>query len=299
MACTPSAADPLCPATAQNSVSGKELSLIQVKRDQLVKGFDAGALAVDSRNHENKSSGDHHKHRNHHKPWRWMDADIRDLHDQEAKIFTYGSQKTQTRMGGDHFAAAHLWSSFLLDKSDDMTDKKLTYLFGGFCAVSANPIEPADDMRYRLTLDQVGGGTRRGYTYYCCWPCMCDMKEFVKVDTKTVTLKNGKHHKYHFLVYGNPCGHPEKLSKHFDDPFAGTTTLKKTAPAVHCKNGKLEGATLSDHGHIIMSMFFDDDQSLTAYDETEYKDRCEERARQDYNSGPGKIFRQLAGINRI
>jgi len=148
----------------------------------------------------------------------------------------------------------------------------------------------------------VGGGKRTGYMYYCCWPCVCDTQDFIRIDTKNVTTAGGETRRYHFAVLGNPCDHPEELSKPFIQPFygRGETTLTREAPEVRCdQNGKLEGATLSDHGHIIMSMFFDDDQSLTAYDETEYKDRCEERARQDYNSGPGKIFRQLAGINRI
>lgn len=300
---------PHCDAEIEKSGMTKEwgTSLIQVRKGQFAKGI--GTIATNNSHHQKgDDDNDHHKHmhrhhHHHHHHRHPMDSGgpkrsnvpftgetLENLHDQEGSIFPSGVS---------HFAAAHLWSSFLLGKSHDMTKKKLTELFSGFCAVSANPVEGADDMRYRLTLDKVGGGTFRGYTYYCCWPCLCDMKDFVKVDTKTVTLKHGNTHKYHFLVYGDPCKHPEKLSEHFHDPFAHSTTLKKSAPAVRCSDGKLEGATKSDHGYVILSMFFEDDDSVTAYDEADYKSKCESRVETGYDSGPGVIFRKLASITPV
>merc|ERR1712193_171799 len=127
--------------------------------------------------------------------------------------------------------------------------------FSGFCAVSGSPTQPQDRTRYRLTLDKVGGGKRTGYMYYCCWPCVCDTQDFIRVDTKNVTTSGGEERQYHFAVLGNPCDHPDQLSKPFVQPFygRGETTLHREAPEVRCdENGQLQGAHLSDHGYIIM-----------------------------------------------
>lgn len=37
--------------------------------------------------------------------------------------------------------------------------------------------------------------------HYCCWPCVCDVQDFVKVDTVAVTTRNGEA-KMHFAVIG-------------------------------------------------------------------------------------------------
>merc|ERR1711865_696291 len=131
-----------------------------------------------------------------------------------------------------------------------MSHEKFTYMNSGFCAVSGSPVQPQDRTRYRLTLDFVAGGKRTGYMYYCCWPCVCDTQDFIKVDTKTITLMNGETRQYHFAVLGNPCEHPEELTKPFTQPFGrGETTIKQEAAEVRCDaNGNLTGAYLSDHG---------------------------------------------------
>lgn len=89
--------------------------------------------------------------------------------------------------------------------------------------------------------------------------------------------------------------------------------------------GNLVGATLSDHGYPIVSLFFDAHEidpdskavvtgrlgeptpgrvgmsptGLRYQDEFEYQDMCEMRAAQGYNSGMGEIFRKVAEISRI
>merc|ERR1711879_359484 len=107
----------------------------------------------------------------------------------------------------------------LIDRASEMSADELTYMFSGFCAVSGSPVQPQDRTRYRLTLDKVGGGKRTGYMYYCCWPCVCDTQDFIRVDTKSFTMRDGEIRQYHFAVLGNPCQHPEELTKPFTDTF--------------------------------------------------------------------------------
>lgn len=183
-----------------------------------------------------------------------------------------------------------------------MTHEKFTYMFSGFCAVSGSPVQPQDRTRYRLNLDLVAGGKRIGYMYYCCWPCVCDTQDFIRVDTKNITLAGGEVRQYHFAVLGNPCDHPEELTRPFVQPFygRGETTLKREAPEVRCDaNGRLEGAYLSDNGYIIINMFFDEDPSLNSMDESIFEGHCTDRARNGYNSGMGEIFRKVAAISPV
>jgi len=142
---------------------------------------------------------------------------------------------------------------------------------------------------------------------------------------------------YYFAVLGNPCDRPEQLEKKFVQPYGwgGETMLKETAPEVRCghsggEDGTLLGATLSDHGFIIIAMFFDAETPTvdagnfdgavgavgTVYeqqpgrisvspggvhyqDERDWEKTCTERAAAGYNSGMGEIFRKVAGISPI
>lgn len=221
----------------------------------------------------------------------WNPDSVRDLHKEYYNIFKNGNRN----------AASHLWSKFLLDKSEEMTHDKFVYMSSGYCAVSGSPVQPQDRTRYRLTLDKVGGGKRTGYMYYCCWPCVCDTQDFIKIDTKNITTHDGETRQYHFAVLGNPCEHPEALSKPFLQPFGrGETTIQESAQEVRCdQNGRLEGAYLSDHGYNIISMFFDEDPSLQSMDEGLFADMCTQRADAGYNSGMGEIFRKVAAITPI
>ena len=177
------------------------------------------------------------------------DATVQDLHREYNNIFKYGNRN----------AASHLWAAFLLERAHTMTAERLELMFSGFCAVSGSPVRPSDYTRYRLELPLVAGGNRSGYMYYCCWPCVCDSQDFIRIDTKNVTTASGVR-QYHWTVLGNPCLNREKLRTPFTQPFynRGPTTLEREAPEVRCgDDGTLLGAHLSDNGYTIVNMFFD------------------------------------------
>ena len=189
-------------------------------------------------------------------------ASIQDLSREYHTIFRHGNRN----------AASHLWSTFLLDRAPQMTLERLYFFFSGFCAVSGSQVRPSDYNRYRLTLPLVDGTTNTtGFMHYCCWPCVCDTQDFIRVDTLNVTSSDGIARQHFFAVIGNPCDHPERLEESFEQPFqyarGRPTTLSQVAPEVKClEGGILKGATLSDHGYIIVGMFFDAVPSLEASD---------------------------------
>lgn len=204
----------------------------------------------------------------------WHGETVRDLHQMYSKIFKYGNRN----------AASHLWASFLIDRSKTMSEGKLKSLFEGFCAVSGSPTRPSPYSKYSMEIDSVTGKKEKGITVFCCWPCVCDTNDWIKIDTKTVETSDGPK-QFRFMVIGNPCKDPDRI------PWE--------APEVRCdSSGNLEGATVSDHGFIIISMFFDDD-GTAAQEESMYDGYCKERAENGYNSGMGEIFRKVAMINPI
>ncbi|KAL9186736.1 hypothetical protein ACHAXT_010456 [Thalassiosira profunda] len=255
-------------------------------------------------------------------------ATVRDLHNEYRNIFRHGNRN----------AASHRWATFLLERAPQMTPRRLSAFFEGFCAVSGSPVRPSDHNRYRLTLPRLGGGFATGYMHYCCWPCVCDTQDYIRVDTLNVTLADGVERTYRFAVIGNPCDRPEQLEVPFVQPFDGRrTSLAVSAREVRCSDdGTMEGATVSDHGYIIIGMFFDaedarssehgvggtvegaredladptpgrmsatirvDESGRRRYqDEREYKLQCADRARNGYNSGMGEIFRKVCAVSPI
>ncbi|CAH0371159.1 unnamed protein product [Pelagomonas calceolata] len=235
-------------------------------------------------------------------------AGPRELHQRYSEIFRYGNRN----------AASHLWTSYILDRASVTPAAQIESLFSGFCAVSGSPVYPSDYKRYRLRLKHaVTGVDEVGFMYYCCWPCVCDTWDFIKVDTLTITTADGPK-EYRFAVIGDPCRNEEQLDVPFIQPFDGrTTTLRRDAPEVRCADSRLIGATHTDHGFIAISMFFDapsdeeEDRGVwqpgrvvqrgghVFQDDVEYSDMCSQRAANGYDSGMGEIFRRVAAITPV
>jgi len=206
---------------------------------------------------------------------------------------------------GNRNAASFLWSSYVLDRAESLPAQIVETLNRGFCPISGSPLPDEPHTRYKVALPQVNSAEMlTGITHLCCWPCICDMQDLVRVDTKTVKTADGDQ-KFHFLVHGNPCEHSERLQDPFTDPFSMTQeTLSVAAPEVKCNaQGNLAGAVLSDGGYPIIGMFFADpaevNSNLPTTDAKIFDSQCAERRKQGFNSGMGKIFRAVAGITQI
>ena len=238
---------------------------------------------------------------------------VRVLHREYYNIFRYGNRN----------AASHLWASFLLERAPQMSLERLLHFFTGFCAVSGSPVQPGDYTRYLMTLPLVSGGTATGFMYYCCWPCVCDTHDYIRVDTHTVTTSDGESHTLYFAVIGDPCRNSSRVGD-------GIPLLPE-APEVRCADGKLAGATYSDRGNVIIQAFpllgsadhairpessyrglseaalgsvtptpgrisVDASSGVRYQNEHEFGPLCVQRAAAGFNSGMGEIFRKVAGM---
>jgi hypothetical protein len=201
---------------------------------------------------------------------------ISDLHRQYETIF---------KISGNRNAASHRWAKFIIDNSEQMDENTLLNMFKGFCPVSGSPVSEGREP-LTIELDKLNGQKIKGDIYYCCWPCFCDTKDFIKVDTKTIKTKNGSK-QYNFLVIGDPCTDPKQI------PFSST-------PELQCSNGKITPGKLlntyrSDNGHIIIGLLHNSDKSKNL----ELEKKCIERKNTGFQSGMGDIFRTVADVNKI
>jgi len=207
--------------------------------------------------------------------------------------------------GNNRNAASHLWAKYIMDRANELSHSQIDMLFSGFCAVSGSPLGPPNaQSRYKTSLPLVGGGVKTGYSYHCCWPCICDETALIKVDTKTISDKTGKAKEYHFEVIGDPCVNmPPRCTKQ-----AQQGCIPFEAPAVECEDASLQNAIRSDGGHIIIGMYFTGSYAEGQYIDYEtdadvngntLKGACEARANSGYHSGMGAIFQQVARLNKI
>jgi len=214
-------------------------------------------------------------------------SSIKDLEGQYDNIFKTGNRN----------AASHLWSSYIFKQSQDLNASTLEHLFTGFCPVSGSPLPDTPNTAFAVTLPKVGGGTQTGVVRHCCWPCSCDLRDSVQVDTADVITKDGPS-TYHVLVIGNPCIHPEKLSETWKDSDGRTVSLRHVAPEVQCDGGKLRGAVASSHGHPIIGLFDARSGAISrsANQASKFNAVCAQRRAEGYTSGMGLIFLKVAGI---
>merc|ERR1711962_432660 len=206
---------------------------------------------------------------------------VNELHSRYYQIFS---------RSGNRNAASHLWASYILDRSSSMTKGEILNAFSGFCPVSGSPVSPAPWKIWQdVHIKRAGNSnsTLEADIYVCCWPCVCDMMEFVRTDQVDVVTTGRRVETFNALVIGNPCLHPERIPRR--------------APEVRCNsNGDLIGATRSRNGHIVIGMAQERGSNRGArYSADMIEGRCARRKSQGYRNGMGTIFVDVASINPI
>jgi len=207
----------------------------------------------------------------------WNGKTIMDLRQQYYNIFPHQNRN----------AASHRWATFLIERSRSLTKATFEHMFSGFCPVSGSPIgQPGRRTLWQMTIPIASDESKwtTGGIHFCCWPCVCDTADYIRVDTKTVELKDGTF-QFNFLVLGNPCEVDGQL-------------IPRQAPDANCDGKELVKATMSDNGFVIIGLLQDLARAPPQVD-IQVADHCEHRANTGYRSGMGTIFREVAGINPI
>jgi len=208
----------------------------------------------------------------------WNGKTLMDLRNEYSTIFPHHNRN----------AASHRWATFLLERAGNMEKSTFEHMFSGFCPVSGSPIgNPSLRTLWKMAIPLAGNQTKHitGGIHFCCWPCVCDTADFIRVDTKNVTMRDGTF-KFNFLVLGNPCAKDQGAH------------IPYQAPDATCFKEHLVKATYSDNGFVIIGLLQDLPKNVPQ-DEIMVAGHCESRAENGYRSGMGTIFREVAGINPI
>ncbi len=151
-----------------------------------------------------------------------------------------------------------------------------------YCGVSGSPVSPDRGKVYDyIVVKDMDGNDVRGKYYRCCWPCLCDVMKYTKVDKFDITL-DGKKRTYDVLT--------------IDDPCCNESEIPKSVTAYKCKSGKTQNGMYSRSGRLIYALFYTDDKGQTK-DIDSVLDQCKERMEtppDELQSGMGDIFVKLS-----
>jgi len=213
---------------------------------------------------------------------------IRELHDAYWQIFP---------RTGNRNAASHIWSTYVIDKvtKTPHTEDEIYKLFSGFCPVSGSIVTPTPSWNLWTGLNVKKAASlasdpywaeqipKNGSVYTCCWPCICDIQEFVKVDTLKINTRDKGEILFPVLVIGDPC---------IDE-----SRIPQEASELKCNNRVLEKTTLSRGGHIVIGMLQKATYSVNTAQSKQAQ--CDNRRLNNYQWGMGKIFLKVAQINPV
>jgi len=205
---------------------------------------------------------------------------VTELHDKYWTIFP----KT-----GNRNSASHLWSSYVVNQVWGTHTKEEIYkLFAGFCPISGSIVRPSrwskwNDLKIKKATNT--NAEELGSVHVCCWPCICDIQQFVKTDYMWINTKTGWEY-FKMFVIGDPCLNPSKIPRE--------------ASELTCKNGVLQGAMKSTNGHVVIGMVQSNDTPAeNSAASAQQLERCDNRKKTGYKWGMGKIFVDIAKINPI
>ena len=154
-----------------------------------------------------------------------------------------------------------------------------------YCGVSGSPVDPKRNNVFDYVIvKDLDGNDIYGKYYRCCWPCLCDIMKYARVDKYDIEL-NGNMVTYDVLTIEDPC--------------CDISKIPKSVTAFTCKNGKTQNGVYSRNGRLIFALFYDT-KIATDEDKNSISDvleRCKERMNtdpDDLQGGMGDIFVKLS-----
>ena len=152
-----------------------------------------------------------------------------------------------------------------------------------YCGVSGSPVDPkrGNVFDYVIVKDLEGNDIYGKY-YRCCWPCLCDIMKYAKVDKYDANL-NDTCVTYDVLTIKDPCCDESKIPD--------------SVSSFKCENGKTQNGVYSNNGRLIFALFYDTKIATESDDISDVLERCKERMNtdpDDLSGGMGDIFVKLS-----
>ena len=181
---------------------------------------------------------------------------------------------------GNRNAGGPQFYKFISEMGLSIEEFKLYNQF--YCGVSGSPIDPnRTNIVKNISVKTLDGNEIVGSYYHCCWPCLCDIMKYARVEEHTITLSDGDY-THNVLTIEDPCQKEEKIPQ--------------SVTAYQC-NGITENGIRTSSGRLIFALLYEplSDDSL------EFStNQCRERMNtdpDDLQGGMGDIFVKLAIIN--
>ena len=125
------------------------------------------------------------------------------LMDQFNVIFPSNNGRGNRNAGGPQFY------KFISEMGLSIEEFKLYNQF--YCGVSGSPIDPnRTNIVKNISVKTLNGDEIIGSYYHCCWPCLCDIMKYARVEEHTVSLSDGDY-THNVLTIEDPCQNEEKI----------------------------------------------------------------------------------------
>lgn len=176
--------------------------------------------------------------------------------------------------------------NYILNEMDPTIEEfKLLNTF--YCGVSGSPIDPNRKNRTEYVIvDGVDGKKYYGKYHLCCWPCLCDIMKYVKVEEHIVELKDGEY-KHMVLTINDPCSNPEKIPRQVS--------------SFRCEDKKTTNGEHTISGRLIIGILYETEiYNKEIHNVDNILSRCEERMNtdpDDLKGGMGDIFVKLSLVS--
>tara|TARA_Y100000996_G_C22545595_1_gene651673 strand:- start:217 stop:1392 length:1176 start_codon:yes stop_codon:yes gene_type:complete len=188
-------------------------------------------------------------------------------------IFTYSNRNA----GGPQ------WFKYIVDMNLTKHDFELFNSF--YCGVSGSPVDPkrTEVFDYVIVKD-LDGNHIYGKYYRCCWPCLCDIMNYARVDQYDIEF-NDSRVTYDVLTIEDPCCNGSKIPD--------------SVSSYKCKDGKTQNGVYSNNGRLIFALFYDtriatdSDRNSISSVKNQCKGRTDTKPA-DLQGGMGDIFVNLS-----
>ena len=152
-----------------------------------------------------------------------------------------------------------------------------------YCGVSGSPVDPKrGKVSDYVIVKDLDGNDIYGKYYRCCWPCLCDIMKYARVDKYDANL-NDTCITYDVLTIEDPCCNKSKIPD--------------SVSSYKCENGKTQNGVYSRNGRLIFALFYDTKIATESDDISDVLERCSERMDtrpDDLKGGMGDIFVKLS-----
>jgi len=110
-----------------------------------------------------------------------------------------------------------------------------------YCGVSGSPVDPKRvDVSDNVIVKDLKGNDIYGKYYRCCWPCLCDIMKYAKVDKYNANLND-------------TCVTYDVLT--IEDPCCNIDNIPESVSSYKCENGKTTNGVYSNNGRLIFALF--------------------------------------------